>query len=82
MVLHAALSALGLEESGRTAHGTRAQTALRVVLANPDIAGAVIGLAELDHLDEALAAVEAGPLPDDALAALDAVYAANFGLGS
>ena len=77
-----ALSALGLEESGRTAHGTRAQTALRFVLANPDIAGAVIGLAELDHLDEALAAVEAGPLPDDALAALDAVYAANFGLGS
>lgn len=55
-------------------HGTRAQTAIRFVLANPDIAGAIVGLAELAHLDEALAAAEAGPLPTAALQSLDDLY--------
>ena len=76
----AVLAALGLDESGATRYGTRAQAALRFVFAAPDIACAVIGLAELDHLEQALAAAEAGPLPAEALAGLDAVYDANFGL--
>ena len=76
----AAFRALGLDEAGRTPYGTRAQTALGFVLANPDISCAVIGLAEPGHLEEALAAAEADPLPEAALAALDEVYAANFGL--
>jgi L-galactose dehydrogenase/L-glyceraldehyde 3-phosphate reductase len=68
---HAALAALGLTDSGVTPHGTRAQTALRYVLANNDISGAVFGLAELSHLEEIIAAAEMGPLPDDALAQLN-----------
>jgi len=64
---HDALGVLGLNEDGVTPYGTRAQTALRYVLANEDISGAVFGLAELSHLDEILAAAELGPLPDDAL---------------
>jgi D-threo-aldose 1-dehydrogenase len=61
-----------------TRYGTRAQTALRFVLANPDIACAVIGLAEPAHLEEALAAEDLGPLPDAAMQTLERVYAADF----
>ncbi len=59
-------------------YGTRAQTAIRFALANPDIAGVVVGLAELSHLEEALAAAEMGPLPDEALAELRALYERGF----
>jgi L-galactose dehydrogenase/L-glyceraldehyde 3-phosphate reductase len=62
-----------------TRYGTRAQTALRFVLTNPDIACAVIGLAEPAHLEEALAAEDLGPLPDEAMQTLEQVYAADFG---
>jgi D-threo-aldose 1-dehydrogenase len=61
-------------------YGTRAQSAIRFALANPDISCVVVGLAELGHLEEALAAAEMGPLPDDALAALREVYAQGFGV--
>jgi L-galactose dehydrogenase/L-glyceraldehyde 3-phosphate reductase len=60
-------------------YGTRAQTAIRFALANPDLACVVVGLAELSHLEEALAAAEMGPLPDEALAELDALYAQGLG---
>jgi aryl-alcohol dehydrogenase-like predicted oxidoreductase len=60
-------------------HGTRAQVALRFVLSNPDVSCAVIGSAELHHIDEALAAAEMGPLPPDVLARLDALYESDFG---
>ncbi len=51
-------------------HGTRAQTALRFGLANPQVSTIVVGLGEPEHLEQALAAVEMGPLPDEALSAL------------
>jgi len=62
-----------------TGEGTRAQIALRFVLSNPDISGAVIGSAELHHIDEALQAAEMGPLPAHLLARLDALYESDFG---
>lgn len=74
-----ALEALGLGADGRTRHGSRSETAIRFVLSNPDIACAEVGLAELDHLEQAIAAAEAGPLPADALAALERVYERGFG---
>jgi L-galactose dehydrogenase/L-glyceraldehyde 3-phosphate reductase len=58
--------------------GTRAQIALRFVLSNPDISCAVIGMAELNHLDEALAGAEMGPLPEDILRRLDTLYESDF----
>ncbi len=61
-------------------YGSRAQTALRFVLSNPDISCAVFGLAEEAHLQEALAAAETGALPQSALDKLTQVYADNFGL--
>ena len=60
-------------------HGTRAQVALRFVLSNPHISCAVIGSAELHHVDEALKAAEMGPLPADVLARLDTLYESDFG---
>ncbi len=65
---HAVFRALG------DRYGTRAQTALRFALAEPRLACAIFGLAELDHLEQALAAQEKGPLPDEALAELRGVY--------
>ncbi len=59
--------------------GTRAQVALRFVLANPHVSCAVIGSAELHHVDEALKAAEMGPLPADVLRRLDALYESDFG---
>ena len=61
-----------------TGHGTRAQVALRFVLANPDVSCAIIGTAELHHIDEALQAAEMGPLPPEVLARLDALYETDF----
>jgi L-glyceraldehyde 3-phosphate reductase len=46
-------------------YGTRAQTALRFALAEPRLSTVVIGLAEIAHLDEAIAAEEMGPLPEE-----------------
>jgi D-threo-aldose 1-dehydrogenase len=62
-----------------TGHGTRAQIALRFVLSNPNISCAVIGSAELHHIDEALQAAEMGPLPPHVLARLDTLYESDFG---
>ena len=68
----AAMAAVG------EAYGTRAQRALRFALAEPRLSGAVVGLAELEHLDEVLAAAEMGPLPEVALSALHGVWERNF----
>ena len=62
-----------------TGQGTRSQIALRFVLSNPDISCAVIGSAELHHIDEALQAAEMGPLLAHSLARLDALYESDFG---
>lgn len=62
-------------------YGSRAQTAIRFALANPDIGSVAVGMAEPGHLEEALAAAEKGPLPEAALATLRALHAGNFGPG-
>src|SRR5688572_3373607 len=61
-----------------TDQGTRAQVALRFVLSNPNVSCAVIGSAELHHIDEALQAAEMGPFPPEVLARLDALYQSDF----
>jgi L-galactose dehydrogenase/L-glyceraldehyde 3-phosphate reductase len=59
-------------------HGTRGQLALRFVLSNPDVSCAILGSAELHHIDEALRAAAMGPLPSNVLARLDALYESDF----
>jgi D-threo-aldose 1-dehydrogenase len=71
----AALAALG------AGHGTRAQAALRFALAQPDFACFVVGLGEPSHLDEVIEAQAKGPLPAEAIARLEAVYARGFAPG-
>ena len=59
-------------------YGTPAQTALRFTLGNRDLASRVIGFTELHQIDEALTAVERGPLPPEAIVKLDQLWANNF----
>jgi L-galactose dehydrogenase/L-glyceraldehyde 3-phosphate reductase len=62
------------------AYGTPAQTALRFVLGNRDISSRVIGISELSFLDEAVAAVPMGPLPQAAILKLERLWASDFRL--
>ena len=39
----------------------------------------LVGMAELEHLEQALAAAAMGPLPEEALAELGELYASGFG---
>jgi len=61
-----------------TGYGTPAQLALRFTLGNRDLSSRVVGISALSQLDEALAAVERGPLPPDAMAKLDQLWATDF----
>ncbi|MBN1382618.1 MAG: aldo/keto reductase [Deltaproteobacteria bacterium] len=57
-----------------TDYGTRAQTAIRFALAQKKLSCAIFGLAELAHLEEAIAAQTKGPIPQEGLERLKAVY--------
>ena len=70
----AALAAIG------DRYGERAQAALRYGLANKDFSAFIVGMAELEHLELAIAAAEAGPLPPDAVERLEPVYESGFNL--
>ncbi len=61
-----------------TRYGTRAQTAIRFVLANPDVSSAIVGIADLDQLDEMLAVGALGPLPAEGLETIQKIYAAGI----
>lgn len=68
------MAVLGLSADGTTAHGTRSQAAIRFALSNPQIACSIVGMAELDHLDQAVQASDMGPLPEATLAQLENLY--------
>jgi len=55
-------------------YGTRAQTAIRFALAQKRLSCVIFGLAELDHLEEAIAAQIKGPLPSEGLERMRLVY--------
>ena len=59
--------------------GTMAQTAVRYSLTNPGVSGVLVGFKVLSHIDEALAAVDMGPLSDDTMGRLDELYESDFG---
>ena len=48
-----------------------AQTAVRFALMSPGVSGVLVGFSRLEHIDEAVAAVDMGPLSDDVMRALD-----------
>lgn len=55
-------------------YGSRAQTAIRFALAQDKLSTIVFGLANLEHLNEALSASAMGPLPAEALEEIRAIY--------
>ena len=67
----AALDLLGQQ------YGTPAQAALRFGLACPLLSTIEVGIGETWHLDQALGALELGPLPASALEALEKLRATN-----
>jgi D-threo-aldose 1-dehydrogenase len=71
-------SAAAVRAALGASYGTPAQVALRFTLGNRDLASRVVGITELYQLDEALAAVERGPLPPEAVAKLDQLWANDF----
>jgi aryl-alcohol dehydrogenase-like predicted oxidoreductase len=58
--------------------GNMAQTGIRYVLMNQGVSAAEIGFARLEYIDEAVAAVDMGPLPDSVMQKLDALYESDF----
>lgn len=56
------------------AYGSRAQTAIRFALSERKASCVIFGLAELEHLEEALAAEAKGPLPERALEKIRSIY--------
>jgi L-glyceraldehyde 3-phosphate reductase len=71
----ARLRFLGGEEGG-----TLAQAALRFVLANPGVTSVLAGASSLAQLEECAAASDLGPLSQDQLAQVEAVWRDNFDL--
>jgi len=59
-------------------YGNPAQTALRFAVGNRDLSTCVIGISALAQLDEALAALDRGPLPVEAITKLEALWATDF----
>lgn len=55
-------------------YGTPAQAALRFGLGNPALSTIEVGMAQMDHLEQALAAEAAGPLPAECMTALKKVW--------
>jgi L-galactose dehydrogenase/L-glyceraldehyde 3-phosphate reductase len=59
-------------------YGTPAQVALRFALGNRDLCTRIIGIGEMRDLDDAFNAVEAGPLPAEAMDRLERLWASDF----
>jgi L-galactose dehydrogenase/L-glyceraldehyde 3-phosphate reductase len=60
------------------AYGPPAQMALRFVLASHNFSSRIIGVGDVGDLEAAVAAVEAGPLPPEAVAKIERLWATDF----
>ena len=67
-----------LRDALESEQGTIAQAAIRFGLMNPSVSGVLVGFSEVGHVDEAVAAVDLGPLSGDTLDQVDALYASDF----
>jgi aryl-alcohol dehydrogenase-like predicted oxidoreductase len=50
------------------------EASLRFVLGNPSVSTALVGYSSMDHLEQAVKCAAKGPLPDEALAKLPAIW--------
>ena len=58
--------------------GPMAQAAVRYGLMNPGVSGVLVGFSRPEHIDEAVAAVDMGPLPGGVMDKLNGLYASDF----
>jgi D-threo-aldose 1-dehydrogenase len=58
--------------------GSTAQTAIRFGLMNPGVSAVLVGFSKLEHIDEAVAAADMGPLPEEVMGKLDEIYQTDF----
>jgi L-glyceraldehyde 3-phosphate reductase len=58
--------------------GSLAQCAIRYALARPEISAVLVGFSTPEQVDEAVAAAGMGPLSEDSLARLEALYESDF----
>ena len=68
-----------LREALGDAAGNMAQTSIRHSLMNPKVSGVLVGFSQIDHVEQAVAAVDMGPLDNEILQKLDSLYASDFG---
>ena len=68
------MDTLGLDADGLTPYGTRSQAAIRFALSEKRLACSIVGMAELMHLEQAVAAPDMGPLPYETLTTLENLY--------
>lgn len=59
--------------------GTMAQAAIRYVLSHQGVSSAIVGFSELDHIDEAIEAVDMGPLPHQVVENIEKLQDMDFG---
>ena len=59
-------------------YGQRSQIAIRYVLSNSSVSGALVGIAKIEHLQLAIAAAQMGPLPAKLLADLNELADSDF----
>ena len=55
-----------------------AQTAIRFGLTNPGVSAVLVGFAQLEHIDQAVAAAEMGPLDEEVMLRLEKLYDSDF----
>lgn len=59
--------------------GTIVQAAIRFGLMNPGVSGVLVGFGQMEHIEEAVAADDMGPLADSTMQQLDQLYRSDFG---
>jgi L-galactose dehydrogenase/L-glyceraldehyde 3-phosphate reductase len=62
----------------RNADGRLGPAAIRFALSNPDVSTVLVGVSELHHIEEAVAASAEGPLSAGELARIESVRVANY----
>jgi len=67
-----------LRESLADVPGALAQSAIRFALMNAGVSGVLVGFSRPEHINEAVAAVDMGPLLDSTLQKLDELYTTDF----
>jgi len=62
--------------------GSLVEAAIRFAIAKPQVSTALVGLSNMEQLEQAVAAAERGPLPAEAVERLHQVWSSRWSAGS